>query len=238
MQVRAEDGWAYSNSHGTHGPNTLPQAPRRGTGQPPKRPEAPPGTSPPTAQGFPWNTRRWKGRGRSGGKAPSPPPGVSPPALGPAAAAPLGKSRWRLGGAGQGGPRGQTREAPTHVPPSPPPPAIRPTPAERGPPPRRGRRRRRGGPGSRARVSPARGVDPGPAPLSPYALGAGSGWKAKCAADRREAWGSGGRRLQSPPRRSTAAAAAPEASAPRSANASPAAAIAAAIRGRRGHRAF
>lgn len=77
-------------------------------------------------------------------------------------------------------------------------------------------------------------MDPGPAPLSPYALGAGSGWKAKCAAERQGAAGSGGRRLQSPPRQRTdaaATAAAPGASAPRSAR--PAAAITAAVRGHR-----
>lgn len=41
-------------------------------------------------------------------------------------------------------------------------------------------------------------MDPGPAALSPYSLGAGSGWKAKCAAARRGAPGSGARRPQSP----------------------------------------
>lgn len=65
----------------------------------------------------------------------------------------------------------------------------------RPPPSRRGRQ---GGTGGRARLRPARGMDPGPAELSPYSVGAGSGWKAKCAAARRGAPGSGARRPQSP----------------------------------------
>lgn len=130
-----------------------------------KRPQ-PAGTSPPTARGFPRKTRRWKGRGRSGGKAPGPPPGVSPPALGPAAAAPLGKPRgrrWRLGGTGQSGPRGQRREAPTHVPPSLPPRPPPPHPGRAGAFPRKRAAAGRTQQQSEGEPGPRGGPRPGPA---------------------------------------------------------------------------
>lgn len=186
------------------------------------------GTFPPTAPAFRRKNPRWKQRASGPHRRKrTQAEGAAARALGPSAGAgggcPAGKRRSPVTAsteAGQGGPRRGRREAPTIFPPP------HPDRAGGGLPEKAA--------AGRTRQQSEGEVDPGPAPLSPYALGAGSGWKAKCAAERQGAAGSGGRRLQSPPRQRTdaaATAAAPGASAPRSAR--PAAAITAAVRGHR-----